>query len=861
MKNCKLVSRLNEQSIFVALKISVKQFILSLSALVVMFSGQIMAQSDTLVKPDSANVNRIPLFSVSGDDADSDKGGQDVSGLLQSSRDLYASTAGFHFGTARFRIRGYSTENFAVMINGVKLNDAESGLATFANWGGLNDVTRFQEMRPYLQDSRYTFSGVGGYSHIEARAGSLRPGTSVSYASSNRIFRHRVMFTHSTGFNKNGWAFTFSGSRRWSQEGFVEGTFFDAWSYFGAAEKKFNKRHSLNLIAFGAPIRQGRQGFATQEAYDLAGSNFYNPNWGYQNGEKRNARVSNNHMPTIILSHIYQPDENTKITGSLFYAFGRNSYTNLNWYEAADPRPDYYRYLPSYYAEEDPARAQAMTNAWETNENIQQINWEQLYFANSKNLYQVTNPDGQAGQILTGNRSKYVLEESVIDRRQGGFTLLGTRAFGESMKLSGGINGLFYKSRNYKRMNDLLGGDFWLDVDQFAERDFADPNVAQNDLNNPNNVIKKGDVFGFDYNIHQQQYMGFSQLEYSKAKWEGYVAAHLSHTAFWREGNMVNGRFPNSSSGNSAKQNFTNGGVKGGLTWKINGRHYVYANAAYYSRAPLSREAFLSPRTRPDLVPGLRSETVASYDFNYQIRYPRLKLRLTWFHTEFSNQVWYRNFYHDDYRNLVNYTMSGVGQLHQGLEFAGEYNVYGPFTLQLVASKGMYIYNSRPLATIVRDNSAELLAENRLIYFENYRIGGMPQTAVSLGLRFNGRKGWWAGANLNYFRDIFAEPNPDRRSAEALDKFVTSDPQWTELLEQQEFDPAVTLDLSLGKSFRIKGNNLNISLNINNALNNQKFVISAFEQLRYDTDNIDKFPQKRVYSLGAIYNLVISYRF
>ena len=24
----------------------------------------------------------------------------------------------------------------------------------------------------------------------------------------------------------------------------------------------------------------------------------------------------------------------------------------LNWYNAADPRPDYYRYLPSYYDDE-----------------------------------------------------------------------------------------------------------------------------------------------------------------------------------------------------------------------------------------------------------------------------------------------------------------------------------------------------------------------------------------------------------------------------------------------------------------------------------------------------------------------------
>jgi hypothetical protein len=148
-----------------------------------------------------------------------------------------------------------------------------------------------------------------------------------------------------------------------------------------------------------------------------------------------------------------------------------------------------------------------------------------------------------------------------------------------------------------------------------------------------------------------------------------------------------------------------------------------------------------------------------------------------------------------------------------------------------------------------------------VIYLKNYRVGGMPQTAVNLGVRYSGRKGWWGGIYVNYFDDIYAEPNPDRRSADAIKKFVVSDPQWDQMLTQEKFDPAVTVDLSLGKSFRFGSNTLNVSLNVNNAFNNQQFVVSAFEQLRYDPDNINKFPQKLVYNLGAIYNLVISYRF
>lgn len=814
-----------------------------------------------LAKPDSVPSNKIPIFSVSGDDLDSDRGGQDIAGLLQSSRDLYASTAGFHFGAARFRIRGYNNENLTVMINGVRLNDVESGLATFANWGGLNDITRIQELRPYLNSSRYNFAGVGGYSQIEARAGLMRKGSTVSYASSNRTFRHRLMFTHSTGMNKKGWAFTVSASRRWAEEGYVEGTSFDAWSYLASIEKKINERHSFSLLGFGAPIRQGRQGFAVQESYDLAGTNFYNPNWGYQNGEKRNARISNNHRPTTMLTHHWKFSSKTKITSSIFYLFGRNSFTNLNWYDAADPRPDYYRYLPSFYRQTDPNRANEIENNWRNDVNTRQLNWDQFYFANSKNLYLLQEPNGVAGTSLIGNRSKYIVEENRIDNSTGGFNMNLNSQVNDRLFLSGGFNATFHRSRNYRVMNDLLGGDFWLDLDQFAERDFNDNTIAQNDLNNRNNVIKEGDVFGFDYDIHNRRYEAFIQADYSIAKFDIYASTFASSTSFWREGNMLNGRFPDNSFGKSPVQSFFNTGGKLGITYKITGRHFVYVNGAAFSRAPITRDAYLSPRTRDDVVEGLQNEQVLSYDVNYQIRYPKFKMKLSYFYTEFNNQIFFRNFYHDEFRNFINYTMSGLNTLHEGVELSTEFPVWKDFTLQIVATRGNYIYNSRPTAKVVRDNSAEVLAENRTIYLQNYRIGGMPQTAICVGTRYNNAKGWWGGLYVNYFDDIYLEPNPDRRTEEALGKFVESDPQWSEMLEQTKLAPAFTVDFSLGKSWRIKDNFMSISANVNNALNNQSFIVSGFEQLRYDPDDLGRFPPRLVYSLGAIYNIVLNYRF
>ena len=197
---------------------------------------------------------RLPIFTVTTADLESELGSQDISGILQSSRDVYSQAAGLNFGPARYRIRGLDGENTTVMINGVAVNDPEAGWATWSQWGGLNDVTRYMEIRTGNSGSRLGFAGIGGYSGINARASDQRRGTRVSYALSNRAYDHRVMATHSTGMMKNGWSVSASGSWRYATQGYTEGTTFDAYAYFLSVEKKFNAKHSLGFVGFGAQV-------------------------------------------------------------------------------------------------------------------------------------------------------------------------------------------------------------------------------------------------------------------------------------------------------------------------------------------------------------------------------------------------------------------------------------------------------------------------------------------------------------------------------------------------------------------------------------------------------------------------------
>lgn len=819
---------------------------------------KLFPQTDTTTfVPDENPTGQIPVVTLG--DLESDQQVQNVSGLLQASRDIFLSTAGFVFGQTRFRVRGYDSENTAVMINGVPLNDPETGRAYWSAWGGLNDVTRFQETDFGIAASPYTFGGVSGATNIDARASLMRPGSRLTYSLTNRAYRHRLMFTHNTGMMENGWAVAISGSRRWATEGYVEGTFYDAWSYFISIEKKISPSHSLGFVGFAAPTRSGRSGPATQEAYDLAGSNFYNPYWGYQNGEKRNSRIGTYNQPRLLLSHYWQLNPATKITSTVAYFFGRYGITALDWYDAPDPRPDYYRYMPSYW-KNNPARFEWYTNQWKNNKQFRQIDWDFLYFANRKNLYTIKNAYGIEGNDITGNLSNYVVEDRRTDHSHFQFNSNLRKEFTPQLTLNAGVNFSWYKGRSYKFLEDLLGGDFYIDLDKFAEQDYFDPNLAQNDLRRPNRPVYQGDVFGYDYDAHIHNHEGFIQANYAHPKADVYFAASASYTGFWRTGHMQNGKFPAESYGESPRHHFFNYGAKSGITYKITGRHFLQANALYLTRAPFFRDAYLSPRTRHHVVAGLTSEIILSGDVSYIVRTPTLKARATLYYTEFNNQTYSRSFYHETFRSFVNYQMTNVDMRSTGSELGIEYKLTPTIDLTAVAAIGELRYNSRPLATVTQDNNSKILAENRKVYLKNYFVGGSPQTALSGGIKYNAPQFWWIGANINYFDDIYLEPNPDRRAADAAGMFNPEDLRYRQLIHQDKLSPAYTVDVFLGKSWRIREYFIVLSLSVNNLLNKTDFAFGGFEQFRYDPNDIDKFPPKLFYLYGRQYFLNFSIR-
>ena len=808
------------------------------------------------------NTDELPLIVLDENEVEDaeNSSSQGTSGLLHSSDDVFSSAAAYTFGSAaRFSVRGLDQENSAIFFNGIYMNSLENGRPVWADWGGLNDAVRNNEATYAADNSNYSLTSIGGTANIITRASEYPSGVKVSYMSVNRNYRNRVMATASTGLMDNGYAFTLSASRRWAQEGYVPGTFYDAWGFMLAAEKVFNKSHAIALTAFVAPNKRGKQIGSTQEAYDYVDDNYYNANWGYQDGEIRNSRVANSFKPFISLNHYWTVSEKMKVNSSVAYSFGRSGNTALNWYDAKDPRPNYYKYLPYYNKDVE-------GYTWDN----QQVDWDFFYFANEKNLFTMQDVDGVDGNDKTFMRSKYMVEDRRIDHSQIQANVHMNYDFSDDLKLIGNINYNWYKGRHFKLVDDLLGGDYWVDIDQFAERDFEDPVLAQSDLNNPNNLVEEGDVFGYDYDANINKLGGFVKADYTIGNMDIYLGTEISNTSFYRTGNMRNGKFPEDSYGDSEKQNFFNYGLSGGINYKITGRHIVYANMKYMTRAPYFDNAYVSPRTRDYIVDGLSSEKITSVDLNYVARLPYISGRITAYYATFKDQTEVRSYFNDYEFSFVNYAMTGIDKKHMGLEIGIEGKFTSTISVTGVAAIGQYTYDSRPDLNVTVDNGVdeiELSENDDQVYIKNFYVPGTPQQAYSIGLRYNSPKYWWFEVNGNYFDDIYLDFHPARRVTSALG---TLDPtteygadKIDEITRQEKLPAQFTVNVSGGKSWRVKGNFIRLHAQVSNVLNNQDFITGGYEAARFDyvTQDVNKFSPVYFYSYGTTYMLILTYQF
>ncbi|KOP37195.1 TonB-dependent receptor [Flavobacterium sp. WLB] len=771
-----------------------------------------------------------------------------TSGLLQSSKDAFMQASAFNWGQARFRVRGLDSENGTMMLNGMTMNKIYDGRPQWNNWGGLNNVLRNQEFSVGTAASNYTFGGVLGTQQIFTRASLYRKGGQLTFSGSNTTYSLRGIATYASGMDIDGWAYVVSAGKRWAGEGYFEGTNFNADSFFISVEKKLNNKHSINFTGFHTPNSRGKNSPNTNEVTSLMGEK-YNSYWGFQNDKKRNARVKTVEEPLFMLNHYFKIDEKTNLNSSVLYQFGKVGNSNIDYQNGDSPDPVYYRKMPSYfsslYAKDKGEFSGEFTPDYENAEKSKltflansQIDWNALYSANQK--------PGENGYEPA--KSHYVLYEDRTDDKTFAVNSNLNTQLTPNISFDGGVTYQNLKSHNFQYLLDLLGGKYFEDIDPFYKGD-----LSQSDLQNPNRQVVKGDIYGYNYNFLANTINAFAQFKFSYNKTEFYLAQFYSVSNYQREGLYQNGIYPTTSLGKSEKINFENFGFKGGFTYKISGKQWLFFNGAHLTRAPSLRNTFSNSRLNNNIVNGIESENITSAEANYIYRAPNLKLRLTAFYTLIKNTSKTSFFYaegifdngagYDPTDAFVSQTLTQLDKKNTGAELSFEYQISSTFKTTLSAAYGNYIYNSNPNVSITNDaNAAKDGAQTTFdfgkAYLKNYKQAGTPQNALSLGLEYRDPKYWWIGANINYLTDNYIDVSPISRTSQFYINPANGFPfpeatseRGNELLQQEKFDPITLLNINGGKSWRVHKKYIGLFASVNNALG-LVYKTGGFEQAR-----------------------------
>ena len=809
---------------------------------------------------EEARQEAVLQLSESDFSEDEGKSTQNISTGL-SRGDVYISQTAYSFSPMRFRLRGYEQEFESTYINGVAFNSLDRGGFNYSSLGGLNDAMRNKDVSVGLEANSFSYGNLGSNTNIINRASAFAAGTKVSGSLSNRSYKLRGQVTHATGIMPNGWAFTISGLFRWADEGIQQGTFYNSAGYFLAAEKIFNPQHSLSLVTYGAPTQRAQASAATQEVYDLSGSIYYNSYWGYQDGKKRNSRVVKSFDPTTILTHDFKINDKQRLRTGVAYHYSWYSNSALGFYNAMDPRPDYYRNLPSYQTNDDAAATIATRWQFIDGEpavpSVSQIDWDRLYRSNYDN--NLINPDGSAKYMIERRHSN--LMETVLNSTY-------TNQISKFLKLTAGVEAKYAKDMNYKTVEDLLGGNQWVDIDQFAERDFpSNPDVIQNDLNNPNRVVKNGDMFGYHYDINIVHSSAYLQNEWNFSQLDLYYAGRVTYTQFNRYGYMKNGRAPENSYGAGKVWWFVDPSLKAGATYKINGRNRLSANVLAETLAPIPSGAYVSERIKDTRVPGLDSRKILSYDLNYAATFSAVRGRVSLFQTHILGSTESTGYYDDEKQTFINFMLSNVNKVYRGVEAGVTVKLNRNFSVSAAGTYADYRYTNNSLGTMSFENGAQADLTDS-VYTKDLKINTGPQVACNVTLDYFHPKMWFADITLNYFDNNYLDFAPSRFTKTNYARYTTPEAV-AALGTQEKLQGGFILDASLGKLFYLKNKkSLNFNLSVSNILNNTNMITGGYQQGRLPISDgalvmteLNKFPNKYYYAWGLNVFFNVGYKF
>ena len=802
-----------------------------------------------------------------------------------SNSNTYARNVGYRFSAARFKYRAYNSKYNEIYVNGNPLNDIERGEFNFSNVGGLNNQTRNVEMSLPFEDNGFAITALGGSNNYNFRPSTMPSGHRVSLAGANRNYTFRGMYSYNSGINDKGWSYSAALTYRGATEGYIEGTFYNALSYFFGVEKIINDQHSLSLVTWGNPTERAAQAASTDEMYWIANDNHYNPNWGYQNGEKRNARVIESFAPTALLTWDFTIDEKTKLTTTLLGKYSMYSSSRLNYNNSTNPAPDYYSLMPSYhYNVWDPTDGENRTATafgnWQAaydylsaSKANRQINWDRLYYANKMASQQ-------------GADAMYYQQAYHDDQLTLNLASVLRKELGKNSVLNAGITLSTNKGLHYQTMEDLLGASKFRNINTYVVGTYAEnSDEVQYDLNNPNAEVRVGDKFAYDYNIFVNKATAWAGYSHDFSFARVFVNGRISGLTMQREGKMRNGLAKDNSFGKSGSAKFLDGGGKIGASFNLGKGHLVNIGAGYEWKAPTARTAFASPQVNNDFVDNLKNEKVMSAEVGYSLSTSWLKANINGYYSKLVDVTEYSMAYSDIENSFSYISLTGINKEYYGVELGMDIKLTSALSINALGTISEAKYTNNSYVSYMLSDGVKAadgsLYHKDICVNKGMREGGTPLTAASLGLSYH-QGGWYIDVIGNYYDRIYLYYSPITRYFDNLDANKNKQLDYEEVnqlnaqgevlynkLDQAKGKGGFMLDLSIGKSIYVKKGSLSFNLMLTNVLNNQKICTGGMEQNRVDADETGetirtysfKNSPKKFYANGINGMFIVTYKF
>ena len=607
-----------------------------------------------------------------------------------------------------------------------------------------------------------------------------RQRTSVGLAISSRNIPGTLSATTSQQLGKK-WALTTDIAAQMGKDAHIDGVFTDKLTINAAVIGTIDSLHQVSFALLASPSRRGIRSHSVEQAFTLTGNPLYNPAWGYSNGEIRSSRVRRSVTPTLIASYSGRLSPKTSLLASLGATVGYRSISALDWFDSPTPTPDNYRYMPDYFTDAD--ISDAVADVWRENDaRYTQINFDELYARNR----------------LNGGESLYAIADQMERITSLQLHAAAKTQLDQRNTLSYGIDATTARSRYYKQMRDLLGGEYITDIDHYLIDDDSFRNSLQNNLNEPNRRIAVGDRYGYDYALTTNDVSLFAVYRHHTEQLIFEAGAQIGYSSVQRRGYYRKELFADTSFGKSHRIRFSPFALRSAMQYTLSERHSLNAAISIASNPCSADNYFLQAEYNNRTIDNPSAIQQYAAEFGYTFSSHRLQLRLTGFARLSRNETQTSRLYDDTSGEYSDIVTTRISRLAIGAEAEAVWRFAEHWNLSSALSAGRYTYAGNPLVSVYRDTDNHLLADRNTSYTGGYYIGNAPQVMAAVRLGYFNR-GWRISLDGAYAGLRYVTPSFLRRT-ERLFRQASSPEMHAQFITQERLPDAFTIDASLSKT-------------------------------------------------------------